>query len=47
MIPRHGRMANFILPLITRRDDVASDQGGEGFSFSKLIGVPTLIRKRA
>lgn len=37
-IPRHGRMANFILPLIIKR-------GGKGFSFSKLIGMPTLTSR--
>lgn len=45
-IPRHGRMANLFLPLTIRRDGVASEHGGEGFSFSKLIGARTLVRKR-
>ena len=40
-IPKHGRMANFILPLIVRRDG----PGDNGFSFSRMIGMPTLIRK--
>lgn len=44
-IPRHGRMANFILPLITRRSDVASKGGGNGFSFSKMLRLPTLTSR--
>jgi len=44
-IPRHGRMANFPLPLIIRRSGVSRRDGGEGFSFSKLIGVPTLSKR--
>ncbi len=45
LIPRHGRMANFILPLIIRKDDLVSQDGKDGFSFSKWLGMPTLIRK--
>lgn len=45
LIPRHGHMANIILPLIIRRDDTAAKTGGSGFSFSKMFGLPTLIRK--
>lgn len=45
LIPRHGRMANFILPLIIQRTEVASKGSGSGFSFSKMLGLPTLIRK--
>lgn len=37
-IPRHGRMANFILPLIVKR-------GANGFSFSKLLRMPTVISR--
>lgn len=45
IVPRHGRMANFILPLIIRRENTASEKGGEGFSFSKLLGIPTLTQR--
>lgn len=44
-IQPHARMANMFLPLVTRRDSTASDGGGTGFSFSKLLGMPTLIRR--
>ncbi|MEM7641470.1 MAG: PucR family transcriptional regulator [Pseudomonadota bacterium] len=43
-IPRHGRMADMILPLVIRRErDARGDRGG--FSFSKLLGLPTIIRR--
>lgn len=45
LIPRHGRMANFILPLTIRKEDLVSQDGKDGFSFSKWMGMPTLIRK--
>ncbi len=44
-IPRHGRMANFILPLIIRREQSDEHTGKQGFSFSKWIGMPTVIRR--
>lgn len=44
-IPRHGRMADFILPLIIRRDAVDPKVPGSGFSLSKFLGIPTIIRK--
>lgn len=45
IIPRHGRMADIILPLVIRRADTASNSGGSGFSFSKMLGLPTLTPK--
>lgn len=45
LIPRHGHMANFILPLIIRREDTDNKSGGRGFSFSKMLGLPTLTRR--
>ena len=44
-IPRHGRMANMFLPLVTKRSNTAAKDGGSGFSFSKMIGLPTVIRR--
>lgn len=46
IIPRHGRMANLILPLTIRREDMVSQDGKDGFSFSKWLGMPTLMRKK-
>ncbi len=46
VIPRHGHMANVFLPLVIRRTGVAARSGGSGFSFSKMLGLPTLTRKR-
>ncbi len=43
--PPHARMANMFLPLTIRRRDTAAENGGTGFSFSKLLGLPTVIRK--
>lgn len=45
MIPRHGRMANVFLPLIISRTDTASKGGGQGFSFSKMLGLKTLSKR--
>ncbi len=45
IVPRHGRMADKILPLVISRSDSAKKNGGSGFSFSKMIGMPTLIRR--
>ncbi len=39
---KHARMADMILPLTIRRDPMA---GRGGFSFSRLIGMPTLSRR--
>lgn len=43
LIARHGHMANVILPLIIRSEGAATK--GSGFSFSKMLGLPTLARK--
>jgi hypothetical protein len=45
LIPRHGHMANFILPLTVRREDMVSHDSKSGFSFSKWLGIPTLMRR--
>lgn len=45
VIPRHGRMANFPIPLLIKRSNVASSDGGSGFSFSKMLGMRTVIRR--
>jgi len=37
--PRHKRMADFPLPLVVRRG------GSRGFSLSKMLGLPTIIRR--
>ena len=42
---RHARMANFPLPLVIRRSETAAADGGQGFSLSKLLRLPTLIRR--
>jgi hypothetical protein len=44
-IPRHARMADIILPLVIRREATAKQDGGSGFSFSKMIGMPTIKRR--
>ena len=44
IISRHARMADLFLPLVIRRDDTTSHKGN-GFSFSKMIGMPTVLRK--
>lgn len=41
VIPKHGHMANMILPLVVRRDG----SEGQGWSFSKMLGLPTLKRR--
>ncbi|MGJ8604932.1 MAG: PucR family transcriptional regulator [Marivita sp.] len=41
LIPRHARMANMILPLVIRR----AEDGGDGWSFSKMLGLPTIKRR--
>lgn len=45
LVPRHGRMANMFLPLVIQREGTAAKNGGSGFSFSKMLGMPTVIRK--
>lgn len=44
-ISRHGRMADFPWPLVISRENTAADDGGTGFSFSKLLNMPTIIRR--
>lgn len=44
-IPRHARMADFFLPLVIKNSQDRSGGGKAGFSFSKLLGIPTLIRR--
>lgn len=41
IVPRHGRMADAILPLVIKHGE-SSGSGGQGFSFSRLFGLPTL-----
>lgn len=41
-IPRHGRMANMFLPLIIKHAESKATANGEGFSFSRMIGMPTI-----
>ncbi|WP_282128172.1 PucR family transcriptional regulator [Roseobacter litoralis] len=44
--PRHARMADAILPLIVRRADTETTEADAArFSFSKLFGFPTLLRR--
>ena len=45
VIPRHARMAEAFLPLVLHRSEEASGDGGKGFSFSKVLGIPTVIRR--
>ena len=45
VIPKHGHMANFPWPLVIRRSNTADRDGGSGFSFSKMIGMPTISRR--
>lgn len=45
IFPRHARMADMFLPLVVRRSDVASKDGGSGFSFSKLLGMKTVSNR--
>ncbi len=44
-IPRHGRMADMILPLIIRRENTDDEDGKRGFSFSRMLGLRTVIRR--
>ncbi|SHH79385.1 PucR family transcriptional regulator [Marivita hallyeonensis] len=45
IIPRHARMADAILPLVIRRSETRKSDGGQGFSFSKWLGMPTIKRR--
>lgn len=43
--PRHARMADKILPLVIRRSNDAKAFSSKGFSLSKMLGLPTVIRR--
>ncbi len=44
IIPRHGRMAAWPIPLISRRSNMK--QGGpQSFSLSRMLGLPTVVRR--
>jgi len=43
--PRHARMADVVLPLVISSTAAATPQGGDRFSLSKMLGLPTLIRR--
>jgi hypothetical protein len=45
IFPRHARMANFILPLVSKRSEKPGQRDRIAFSFSRLLGIPTLIRR--
>ncbi len=45
VFPRHARMADFLLPLVTKHSDGEVRKGAKGFSFSRLLGQATLIRR--
>ncbi|MEO1551912.1 MAG: PucR family transcriptional regulator [Pseudomonadota bacterium] len=41
IFPKHARMANLLLPLVVRREPGK----GQGFSLSRLLGLPTIRRR--
>ncbi len=43
--PRHARMADKILPLVIRRSDEDKARDSKGFSLSRMLGLPTIIRR--
>lgn len=43
--PRHARMADVILPLVIRRSQEEPLYGSKRFSLSRILGLPTLIRR--
>ncbi|WP_299685398.1 PucR family transcriptional regulator [uncultured Tateyamaria sp.] len=43
--PRHARMADFILPLVIKGGDRKRSGKSGGFSFSEMLGIPTLSRR--
>ena len=45
IFPKHARMANFILPLVIKRQDPADRPQRDGFSFSRMLGMPTLMQR--
>jgi hypothetical protein len=44
IFPRHARMADAILPLVVRRS-TATPRSDQGFSLSRMLGLPTLLRR--
>ncbi|MEM1075588.1 MAG: PucR family transcriptional regulator [Pseudomonadota bacterium] len=42
LVPKGKRMANLILPLLVKHGASKSTPAGKGFSFSKMVGLPTL-----
>ena len=45
LIPKHGRMADAILPLTVEHSGTESGPAASGFSLSKVMGIPTIIRR--
>ncbi|WP_415403993.1 PucR family transcriptional regulator [Tateyamaria sp. SN3-11] len=45
MFPRHARMADFILPLVLKDSKKVQMPEGGGFSLSRFLGIPTVIRR--
>lgn len=43
--PRHARMADVILPLVIKQTDKEPMYGSKSFSLSRMLGLPTLIRR--
>jgi hypothetical protein len=43
--PRHARMADFGLPLVIKRSGRAPNERSTGFSLSRMLGLPTLLRR--
>lgn len=43
--PRHARMADVILPLVIKQTDKEQMYGSKSFSLSRMLGMPTLIRR--
>ena len=44
MFPRHARMADKFLPLVIKNGDGKAEDGTMAFSFSKMLGFPTISR---
>lgn len=45
IFPRHARMADSILPLVIKNSDGAAQYGSKSFSLSRMLGIPTVIRR--
>ena len=45
MFPRHARMADAILPLVIKDSKKVQMPEGRGFSLSRFLGMPTVIRR--